>query len=60
MNLFAHLGGPVAFRPMLALALYASDDGDSGTRTLMGAAAVLAVIAVVIAAGLILGRGARA
>jgi hypothetical protein len=47
--------------PIVALAADPSlGSGDSGTRTLVGTAITLAVIAIVIAIGVAMGRGARA
>jgi hypothetical protein len=52
MNLLAHLEG----LPFVALVADPANSADSGARTLIGAAVTLAVIALVIGIGVMMGR----
>lgn len=61
MNVLAPLAAPVPLTALVALRLFASDgDGNSGSRTVVGACVVLLVMAVVIAIGLMMSRGKSA
>jgi hypothetical protein len=61
MNVLAHLFRPALLAALAAPSLVPGDSGsDSGARTLVGAAVVLTMIAIVIGAGAVMDRGSRA
>ncbi|HEY3816278.1 MAG TPA: hypothetical protein VGL81_03855 [Polyangiaceae bacterium] len=60
MNLFSQLGGLIPFAALAADPMFATDrDGDSGTRTVVGALSIIAILGLIIFIGTAMGRGER-
>lgn len=61
MNLLSQLGGHFSLVALAADPMFATDaNGDSGTRTVVGALGVLLILALVISIGVMMGKGERA